>query len=59
MNTKLENALDNFYSEEQVQLLKSKQDKIKLLNERDGLIVERLDTIFVDQSGRQLLREIY
>jgi len=59
MNTKLENVLDDFYGEELKQDIKAKQDKIKLLNERDGLIVERLDTIFVDQSGRQLLREVY
>lgn len=57
MNTKIENALDDFYSEEQD--IKAKQEKIKLINERDGLIVERLDTIYVDQSGRQLLREVY
>ena len=60
MNAKLENTLDNFYNEEkETNDLKTKQDKIKVLNERDGLIIERLDPIFVDQSGRMLLREVY
>lgn len=58
MDTKLENALDEFYTEDQDDL-KAKKEKIKFLNERDGLIVERLDTIYVDKSGRQLLREVY
>lgn len=60
MNTKIENALDNFYSEEQdLNKIKIKKEKFTVLNERDGLIIERLDPVFVDQNGRQLLREVY
>lgn len=59
MNTKIENALDEFYADDQEEKQnKVKQEKIKVLNERDGLI-ERFDKIFVDQSGRLLLREVY
>ncbi len=62
MNTKIENALDDFYSEEnQMQdpnYLKAQKDKKVVLNQREGLI-ERVDKIFVTSDGRQLLREQY
>lgn len=64
MNTKIENALDDFYSEqnqEQNQIsynLNTINKKNVVLNEREGLI-ERVDKIFVTADGRQLLREQY
>ena len=33
--------------------------RAKMLDENDGLIIERLDHIIVDSTGRQLLREVY
>lgn len=33
--------------------------RAKVLDENDGLIIERVDKIFVDSTGRQLLREVY
>jgi len=64
MNTKIENALDDFYSEEnQAQdqnnlNINTVNNKKVILNQREGLI-ERIDRVFVTSDGRQLLREQY
>ena len=64
MNTKIENALDDFYSEENQTLDQNNlnpntvNNKKVILNQREGLI-ERVDKIFVTSDGRQLLREQY
>jgi hypothetical protein len=64
MKDKLKKALDDFVetpkTEEEL-AEKSKNDNVKkiVLDERDGLIVERIDKVFVTKEGKQLLREIY
>lgn len=55
MNTKLENALDEFNEEEVA--IANKEKKV-ILDQREGLI-ERVDRIFLTADGRQLLREQY
>lgn len=63
MENKVENALDNFIgtSENETNDVNEKNKNVKkiVLDERDGLIIERLDKIIVDKSGRMLLREVY
>lgn len=60
METKLNNTLDQFLSDEQdVEFNKKvKEDKIKFMRKNDS-IIERVDKIILDESGRQLLREVY
>ena len=60
METKVENALDNFVEVPQTEEVKPKVDAAKkvILDERDGLI-ERVDRIYVTKDGKQLLREQY
>jgi len=57
MEKNVEKALDNFVDEPQVDA-KINDAKKAVLDEREGLI-ERVDKIFVDKSGRMLLREQY
>ncbi len=60
METKVEKTINNFLYDENNNVVTNDKDiKIRFLNERDGLIIERLDPIYVDKSGRQLLREQY
>jgi hypothetical protein len=64
MKDKVEKALANFVEtlETEEELVeKAKKDKVKkiVLDERDGLIVERIDKVFVTKDGKQLLREVY
>lgn len=59
MDTKLENALDDFNTDEnQEENLKLQSNKKVILNQREGLI-ERIDSTFVTNDGRFLLREQY
>jgi hypothetical protein len=60
METKVENALDNFVEVPQTEEVKPKVDTAKkvILDEREGLI-ERVDRIYVTKDGKQLLREQY
>jgi hypothetical protein len=62
MEKKIEKALDNFIDDPSIEDVafdnKVKEQKKKFLRNGNGL-VERLDTVFIDESGRQLLREIY
>lgn len=59
MDTKLENALDDFNTDEnQEENLKLQSNKKVILNQREGLI-ERIDRTFVTNDGRFLLREQY
>jgi hypothetical protein len=64
MKDKVKKALDDFVNptETEEELVeKTKNDNVKkiVLDERDGLIVERIDKVFVTKEGKQLLREIY
>jgi hypothetical protein len=56
----IENSLDNFISDEKEKLFKEKvkADKVKFMKQSTEL-VERYDKIVVDESGRQLLNEVY
>lgn len=60
MKDKLEQTLEQFLSDDEENDFdeKVKEQKKELLNTKTGLI-ERIDRIFVDSSGRQLLREQY
>lgn len=60
MEKNKENALNQFLGEEEeeIQTIPKVNHKEAVLEEREGLI-ERVDKIFVDKSGRQLLREVY
>lgn len=59
MENNVEKALDNFIDTPEEETLKTEdQSKKVILDEREGLI-ERVDKIFVDKTGRQLLREVY
>jgi hypothetical protein len=60
MENKVEKALDDFVAQPETEVEKAKADDAKkvILNKREGLI-ERIDRIFVDETGRQLLREQY
>jgi ubiquinone biosynthesis protein Coq4 len=60
MKNNAETALNNFIGETEDQeneVKRINKDKA-VLNERDGLI-ERFDTVLVDNKGRMLLREQY
>lgn len=59
MENKVEKALGNFIDEPQVEEIDNIKRKKVVLDERDGLIIERLDPLFVTSDGRQLLREVY
>lgn len=56
MENKVEKALNNFVDNPDEK--KEQKTKKEVLDEREGLI-ERIDRVFVDKSGRQLLREQY
>ena len=60
METKVEKAISDFVKEPELEEVETKDDQTKkiIIDEREGLI-ERLDHIFVDKSGRMLLREQY
>jgi hypothetical protein len=64
MENKVEKALEDFVetlkTDKELEE-KTKLDKIKkvVLDERDGLIIERIDKQFITSDGRQLLREVY
>ena len=59
MEKKLDKALDKFLDDEEMINVKESNDYKKImLDKREGLI-ERVDKIFVDKDGRQLLREQY
>jgi hypothetical protein len=60
MENKIEKALDNFVDQPETEVEKAKVEDTKkvILNKREGLI-ERIDRVFVDETGRQLLREQY
>ena len=62
MENNVEKALDDFVKtseEETEEEAKSKNVKKVVIEERDGLIIERVDKILVTSDGRQLLREWY
>jgi len=58
MEKKLENQLDEFLYDEELETQTKNQNKGVILNQREGL-VERIDKVFVTEDGRQLLREQY
>lgn len=58
MENKVKKALGNFVDEPDVEEINNAKAKEVVLNEREGLI-ERIDRVYVDKSGRQLLREQY
>jgi hypothetical protein len=64
MENKIEKALEDFVetpiTNEELEE-KAKLNKIKkvVLDERDGLIIERIDKVLITSDGRQLLREVY
>jgi len=62
MENNVEKALSDFVDEPAEEANVEKIDDINkkkvVLDEREGLI-ERLDRVFIDKSGRQLLREQY
>lgn len=54
-----EKALESFLDDENKEKeVTNKSKKVVVLDEREGLI-ERLNPIFVDSNGKQLLREVY
>ena len=64
MKNKIEKALEDFV--ETPITNKELEEKTKLniikkvvLDERDGLIIERIDKVLITSDGRQLLREVY
>ena len=64
MKNKVEKALEDFVSppetkEELIEKAKKENAKKVLIDEKDGLIIERVDKILVTSDGRQLLREVY
>ena len=64
MKDKLKKALDNFVEtpetkEELAEKVKNDNVKKVIIDEKDGLIIERVDKIFVTSDGRMLLREVY
>ncbi len=62
MKNNVEKALSDFVDNPAEEVKVEKIDDINkkkvVLDEREGLI-ERLDRVFIDKSGRQLLREQY
>lgn len=60
MENKVEKTLNDFINVPETEVEKTKVEDAKkvILNKREGLI-ERVDKIFVDETGRQLLREQY
>lgn len=58
MEKNLDKALNDFLGDEELEETKKKNTRNVVLQEREGLI-ERIDKIFVDKNGRQLLREVY
>lgn len=58
MENNVKKALSNFVDEPQVEEINNAKVKEEILNDRQGLI-ERVDKIFIDKSGRMLLREQY
>ena len=64
MKDKVKKALDDFVNppetkEELVEKAKKENTKKVIIDEKDGLIIERVDKIFVTSDGRMLLREVY
>jgi len=62
MEKDLVNTLDNFINnpeDEVKEIKKNNNKKTVVLNERDGLIIERIDKQYVTSDGRMLLREQY
>jgi len=59
MNTKLNNKLDEFLYDENEQMFDKKVKEQKKFIGNDNSLIERFDRIFIDESGRQLLREQY
>lgn len=55
MQNNKEKALDRFLKKN----AKKPNFKETVLNERDGLMIERFDKILVTKDGKQLLREQY
>lgn len=60
MENNVKNALIDFIDVSESDEVKNENKNVKklIIDEREGLI-ERVDKIFVDKSGRQLLREQY
>ncbi|MFW6225592.1 MAG: hypothetical protein ACOC3V_01370 [bacterium] len=60
MGNNVEDALNKFNNDSNDELEKNENKNVKkvVLDEREGLI-ERVDRVYVDKSGRQLLRERY
>ena len=54
----LDNFIDSPENEAEVAIKKTNNKKI-VLDERDGLIIERIDRQYVTSDGRMLLREQY
>jgi hypothetical protein len=67
MENKVEKAIDDFVKTPQTEeekekaKTKAKDKNVKkvVLEERDGLIIERIDKVLVTKDGKQLLREWY
>jgi len=62
MKNDVEKVLDDFVETPEIDgevKKENKNTKKIILDERDGLIIERIDKVFVTSDGRQLLREVY
>jgi hypothetical protein len=62
MEKNVEKALDSFIEtpvSEDEKGVKGETVKKVVIEERDGLIIERIDKVFVTKEGKQLLREVY
>ena len=58
MKNNVEKTIDNFIGfDEEIKI--PENQKTIVLNERDGLIIERIDKQYITSDGRILLREQY
>ena len=60
MENKIRKAVDDFISnEDELEFEKKVREDKKKFIKTDNTIIERVDKILIDESGRQLLREQY
>jgi len=55
----LNDFIDSPENEDEVVVKKTNNNKKIVLDERDGLIIERIDRQYITSDGRMLLREQY
>jgi predicted RNA binding protein with dsRBD fold (UPF0201 family) len=59
MENNVKKALNNFIDDPELEFEKKVQEDKKKFIKSDNTIIERVDKIIIDESGRQLLREQY